>query len=151
MVSWTRLIVTLYVHCLYCCSYCYVIWLKQDTQCTYHVTLRRVRESLLQWKSNITCVCVCVCVCARARGPGTWACACACLCARAPRRVHVALFILHATRMRRIVTSFVAPRSPPYFLPLFHKRRDFRKNVIEHEVCVLIFSTTKTFLIVRSI
>jgi hypothetical protein len=38
----------------------------QDRQCTYNVTKRRVRESLLQWKSNkyyiFACVCACLCV-----------------------------------------------------------------------------------------
>jgi hypothetical protein len=36
---------------------------KQDRQCTYNVTLRRVRESPLPWKSSIMYFCVCVCVC----------------------------------------------------------------------------------------
>ena len=61
-------------------------------QYTYNVTLRRVRESLLPWKSNKYYIFVCVCV-----------------------RVHVALLIQHATRMRHIVTSYVAPLAPPYF------------------------------------
>jgi len=30
----------------------------------------------------------------------------------------------------------------PYFSTLFHKRHDFRKTVIEHNMCVLIASTT---------
>jgi hypothetical protein len=34
--------------------------------------------------------------------------------------VHVALFIQHATRMCHILTSFVAPLAPPYFLTLSH-------------------------------
>jgi hypothetical protein len=41
-----------------------------------------------------------------------------------------------------------------FFFSLSYKRRDFRKNVTEHNVCVLIFSTTffsETFLILRSI
>jgi hypothetical protein len=64
----------------------------KDRQCTYDVTLRRVRESLLPWKSNKyyvfrLCKCLCVCLGARARG-----------------RVRVALFIQHATRMRHILT-----------------------------------------------
>ena len=59
-----------------------------------------------------------------------------------------------ATRMRHIVTSFVAPRSPPHFSTLSHKRYDFRKKVTEHKMCVFILSTTfaqKTFLILRRI
>jgi hypothetical protein len=65
--------------------------------------------------------------------PGPWACTCA--------SVLVALLIQHAMRMRHIVTSFVAPLAPPRFSALSHKRYDFRKNVIEHKMCVLIFST----------
>ena len=82
---------------------------------------------------NITYLCECdgararVYVCPRAR-------ACAC--------VHVALLIQRATRVRHIVTSFVAPLSPPYFSTLSHKRHDFRKTVIGHKMCVFIFSTT---------
>jgi hypothetical protein len=43
--------------------------------------------------------------------------------------VHVALLIQHATRMRQIVTSFVAPLDLLHFSTLFHKRRDFRKRL----------------------
>ena len=89
--------------------------------------MRNVRESLLPSKSKKYYIFVCVRACARARG---------CTC------VHVALFIQHATRMRHIVTSFVAPQSPLHFSTLSHKRCDFRKKVIEHKMCVLIFSTT---------
>jgi hypothetical protein len=53
-----------------------------------------------------------------------------------------ALLIQHAMRMRHIVTSFVAPLSPPFFSTLSHKRPDFRKPVIKHKMGVLIFSTT---------
>ena len=45
------------------------------------------------------------------------------------------------TRMRHTVTSFMTPRSSPYFSTLSHKRCDFRKKDIEHEMCVFIFST----------
>ena len=54
---------------------------------------------------------------------------------RACGRVHVAVLIQHGTRMRHIVTSFVAPRSLLYFRALSHKRCDFRKNVIKHKMC----------------
>ena len=56
--------------------------------------------------------------------------------------VHVSLLIQHATRMRHIVTSLVAPLAPPYFSTLSHKRYDFRKKLIEYKMCVLFFSTT---------
>ena len=50
---------------------------KQKGQCKYNVTLRRVRESLLPWKSNNYYLLVCVCV-------------------------HVVLLIQHTTRMRHV-------------------------------------------------
>ena len=57
---------------------------EQEGQCTYNVTLRCVRESLLPWKSSII----------------YWS---ACACVRA------ALLIKHATSMSHYVTSFVTP------------------------------------------
>jgi hypothetical protein len=64
---------------------------------------------------------------------------------------HVALLIQHATRMRHIVTSFVAPLAPPYFLTLSHKRQDIREDVTEYKICVLVFCITlfETFLVLR--
>jgi hypothetical protein len=47
-----------------------------------------------------------------------------------------------ATRMRPILTPFVAHLSPQHFSALSRKWRNFWKNVIEHKICVLIFSTT---------
>jgi hypothetical protein len=52
------------------------------------------------------------------------------------------MFIQQATRMRHIVTSFVAHLAPSHFSTLSHKRRDYRKKVIEHKMCGLMFSTT---------
>jgi hypothetical protein len=79
-----------------------------------NVTVKCFSESLLQWKSNSVLhidlyvyACIRTCV----------ACACAC--------VHVALLIQHETRMRHIVTSFVARLALPYFSTLSHKRRDY--------------------------
>ena len=107
---------------------------KEDKTDNARITKhRRFRESLLPWKSNKYYILVCVraleCVFS-----GEWACACAC--------VHVALLIQHATRMRHIVTSFVAPQSPPHFSTLSHKWHDLRKKVTDHKMRVLIFSTT---------
>ena len=60
--------------------------------------------------------------------PDAWACACAC--------VHVALLIQHATRMRHIVTSFVAPLVPPYFFEIRSQMARFsKKNVTERKMC----------------
>ena len=76
---------------------------KQDRQCTYDVTLRRVQETIIAvQKQSVLHIGLCVhaCACVRACGyPGAWACACA--------YVHIALLIQQATRMRNIVTSFV--------------------------------------------
>ena len=48
---------------------------QTDRQRTYNVTLKFVRESLLQWKSNKYCIFVCVhvhtCGC-----KGAWGCVC---------------------------------------------------------------------------
>jgi hypothetical protein len=56
--------------------------------------------------------------------------------------VSVALVIQHVKRMRRIILSSVACLALPHFSTLSHKRLDFRENVIENKMCVLIFTTT---------
>ena len=55
----------------------------------------------------------------------------------------VALLIQHACPMRHIVTSFEAPLPPPFLSTCFINSTIFekKKNVTEHEMCVLIFST----------
>ena len=75
------------------------------------------------------------------------ACACVHVGARARGRVQahtyiIALLIQQATRMRHIVTSFVAHRSPLHFSTLSQNRCDFRVKVIEYKMCVFIFSIT---------
>jgi len=53
----------------------------------------------------------------------------------------LALGIRHAMRMRHKVICGLSDSK--YFSTLSHKRHDFRgKNVTEHEMCVLIFTTT---------
>jgi len=44
--------------------------------------------------------------------------------------------------MRRIMLSPVACPVVLYFCTLSHKQRDFRKNIIEYKIFVLIFCTT---------
>jgi hypothetical protein len=60
----------------------------------------------------------------------------------------VGLGIQHAIRVRHVIICglFVSTE----FSRLSHKRHDFRKKVIEHERCVLIFSTTFVWNIFRS-
>ena len=95
---------------------------------------------------------MCVCVCVRERErvsvcvwvgvyvavggcPGASECACAC--------ARVAILIHHATRLRYIFLSFLASLYLPNFSTLSRNRYDFRnKKVIEHKMCVLVFSTT---------
>jgi hypothetical protein len=53
----------------------------------------------------------------------------------------VTLVVQYAMRVRRIMSS-VASLVVPHFSTLSHKRLDLRENVIEHKMCVLIFSTS---------
>ena len=82
----------------------------------------------------------------RARGyPGAWACVCA--------YVHIALLIKHSTRMHHIVTSFVAPLSPPYFSTYLINGAIFGKTLLNIKR-VILFSLqllSKTFLILKRI
>jgi len=100
---------------------------EQNSQCTYNVTLRRVRVTIVvvekQSVLHILCVCVCVCVC---------------VC-------RVDLGIQHAMRMRHIVICGL-----PGFTIFYHNLingHNFppppkKKNVTKHKMYVLIFSTT---------
>ena len=55
--------------------------------------------------------------------------------------VPVAFVIQHAMLMRRITLSSVASMPLQHLPTLSHKRHDFRTNVAEHKMCVLIFSS----------
>ena len=75
---------------------------KQDNQCTCNVTMRRVHVTIVAVESKKFYIFVCECTLACV-SPGA-------------KRQHVFLLIQHVTRMRHIVTSFVAPpRSAVYF------------------------------------
>jgi len=45
-------------------------------------------------------------------------------------------------RMRRILLSSVACQVLPYFSTFSHKWQDVLQTIIEHKMCVLIFSAT---------
>ena len=51
--------------CVYSCEQ-----KQEDRQCTYNLTLRRLRELLLSWNSSKYYLLVCVCVRARMWVPG---------------------------------------------------------------------------------
>jgi len=87
---------------------------KQGRQCTYNVTLRRVRATIVAVKKAISI---------------TYS-----------ECVSLALGIQHATRMRHIILSSVACPALQYFPTFSHKRYEFRKKIIEHKMCVLSFS-----------
>jgi hypothetical protein len=59
---------------------------------------------------------------------------CVCVC--------MSLVIHHAKRISRIIFSSADCLAVPYFRTISHKQHDFRKNVIEHKIYVLIFSET---------
>jgi hypothetical protein len=54
--------------------------------------------------------------------------------------VFVPLVIQHAMRMHHIVVF--GPSESKIFSTISHKRHKFRKNAIEHELCVWIFLTS---------
>ena len=70
-------------------------------------------QPLLLWEGN-ECYILCVCVCG---------------------------FNYLTERMRRFTLSSVACLAVQYFSTLSPRRHDLKKNLIEHKMCVLIFST----------
>jgi hypothetical protein len=87
---------------------------KQDTQCTYKLNIEaRSRNRYCHGKTIHIAYSECVAV---------------------------ALVIQHAKRMRRIILLSAVCLALPYFSTLSHKRHDFRKNVIEHKMCVFLYN-----------
>jgi hypothetical protein len=120
--------------------------MKPDRQCTYDVTLRRVFQNHCYCGKAVSVTYWSVCACFRVRAcgyAGAWACAWS--------YVHIGVLIQHATRMRHVVTSFVAPLSLHYvFRQYLINGTIFGKKVIGYKMCVLIFSTAFVYEISHS-
>jgi hypothetical protein len=86
--------------------------LCQDRQCTYTVTLRRVRVTTVAVEKHYVLHIL---------------------------SVSVATVIQHAKRMRRIILSSVACPALPYFSTLSHKRHDSREKKVLNIICVFWF------------
>ena len=142
------------VHCLSC--YVFMICFcrrtaqikKQKSECTYKVTLRRFRESLLSWKINTYYIFVCVRACVRN--------ACVCI----PGRFDVSMCMRACSVAYPACNAYTpccdvicSPSGSTMCSALFHKRHDFREKVANIK-CVFWFSLQllfETFLILRRI
>jgi hypothetical protein len=104
----------------------------------YNVTMGRVRESLLPWTSNTSTTYWSVCACVRVR-------ACTWVRGRVGVCMRVSAYSL-ANPAYNVndphSEDFCSPSVSKHFSTLSHKRCDFRRNVIEYKMCVLIFSAT---------
>ena len=97
---------------------------KQERQYTYNVILRRVRESLLHWKSYRPKYYTSVWVHARTHA-----------LARGRVNVRVALLIQHSTCMRHIVTICTSSGPTIFFDIISQKERFSRKGHWTTNVC----------------
>ena len=92
---------------------------------------RRVHETIVAGgKQKVLNISLFLCVC-------VWVCVCVCGWVLG----HVLVLYL-ASMQRAAILSPAASLALPYFSTLSHRRHDFRKEVAEHKMCVLILSTT---------
>jgi hypothetical protein len=86
--------------------------IQQDNQCTYKITWRRIRATIAAVEKEKILLIL---------------------------GVFAALWTQHATRMRNIVIFVLS--GTQFFPRYLSNNKIFRKKVLQHEICVLIFST----------